>query len=95
MNDSAIEKVIRYLDEQLFEPSHYWPSDIFEERSYSRWAACEVIQRLMDQPFEQPDTIVEAFIFEMSMYAYVGGLSNRRMFSIARDAAEDILCLFI
>ena len=94
MNEDAIRKVILYLDESLFEPGRMWPDHIFEERSYSRWAANEIIRRLMDCPFDAPIEIVEAFMLTMIMHTYtVRDPRKKRIFSIARDTAFNILQL--
>ena len=96
MNEIAIQEVKLYIEECLFEPRYNWPADIFEERSYSRWAAFEIIQRLMDQPFVSPILIIEGFMYEMASRSHIEeDLSKDHMFQIARDTAEDILCLFL
>ena len=93
--EQAISLVQECLNENLFEPSYFWPDQSFEERSYSRWAACEIWERLLDRPREDPDLIVANFMFEMALFANsTDDSTKKRIFSIARDTAEDILTLF-
>lgn len=47
MNEIAIAKVNAYIDERLFAPSRSWSDYKFEQRSYERWAAFEVIDILV------------------------------------------------
>lgn len=87
-------KVLEYMEKYLFEPGYSWPIHIFDERSYSRWAACEIVERLMNRPYDPADEVIEEFIFELSAYVYAStdDTSKRcQMFSIAKNAAEDIL----
>lgn len=96
MNEVAIQEIMNYVEENLFEPQKNWPKDIFEERAYSRWAAFELIDRIMDHPLDPPDMIIENFIFEMIKLSH--NTENRekcRIFSIASDVAEDIIYLFL
>lgn len=96
MNEIAIETVRQYAEENLFEPNIRWPAEIFEERSYSRWAADEIIRRLSDRPFDPADIVVEGFLIEMAMYACLDEAAGRNKgFQIAMNTAEDILCLLV
>ena len=95
MNEIAIQKIIECLEENLFEPNNEWPQLIFEERSYARWAAIEIWQKLMDRPHNPPDTVIEEFMFEMILLSNAtDDPRKRRIFSIASETAEDILTLF-
>ena len=55
MNEVAICKIMSYIENNLFEPGYLWDKHIFKERSYSRWAAYEILERIMDNPFSSPD----------------------------------------
>lgn len=95
MNELAIQKIMQCLEENLFEPNVGWPKEAFEERSYARWAAIELAEILMDRPYEFPDLIIEEFMFKMDFLARTSGDPKRkRIFSIAKSTAEDILTLF-
>lgn len=94
-NEVAAYMILNCLEENLFEPNKNWPETIFEDTSYARWAAMELANRLMDRPYENPDIIVEEFMLRMSFLASITeDPAKRRVFSIARDTAEDILTLF-
>lgn len=94
MNEIEVIIVQHYINEYLFEPTSSWPKESFEERSHARWAAFEIMHRLMDFPFDSPDMIVEAFILELTMYLYLAkDEKTTKLFSVAKDTAEDILCL--
>ena len=94
MNELEARIVLKYIDEYLSEPIESYSTKGLGQRSYSRWAAYEIIERLMEYPFNPPDEIVEAFIIEMTGYSYMAkDPRTARIFEIAMDTAEDILCL--
>lgn len=91
-NELAVKSIITYMEECLFEPKTSWFKHEFEKRSYSRWAANEILEGVMDHPMSPADTIIEEFIFKMSLYSCVAEDSKASfIFSIAQDTAEDIL----
>ena len=94
LTDIAVQKVLQYVNEQLFEPDSKWPIDILEQRSYARWAAYEIAQLILDNPFESPDYIVEQFRLQMLIFSHVFDESDgHNMFAIAEYVATDILQL--
>lgn len=94
MNELEATLTMEYIDEHLFEPTRTWPKHLFEERTYARWAAYEIVRRFMDHPFDPPDLIVESFMLEMINYSRIStNPEAARIFEIAQDTAEDILCL--
>lgn len=95
MHEDAAMEVIRYMDVHLFKPEIWWPADIFEERSYARWAANEILRRIIDDPFAPPDLIVVEFMCKMSALSFVDETENGRIFAIARETAENILYLLM
>ena len=95
MNDEAITTIFRYLEEYLFEPMKNWPKDEFEKRSYARWAASEIIESLMDNPFTTADTVISEFIVKMICFANLAKEQQKRQFIIAIDVAETIQSLLI
>ena len=83
------------MDEYLVSPGNNWSDKHFEEASYSRWAAEEIVQLLLDRPLDSPDEVIFSFILKMALYAQVAKTyKKRRIFSISEDTAEDILHLF-
>lgn len=94
MSEAVILILEYYVAEHLFEPGHNWPKYYFDERSYSRWAAYEIIARVKAQPETAPIIIIEDFIRELDN-CYDASEKNETIFSIARNAAEDIIDLFL
>lgn len=95
MNETAVLVILECLEENLFEPTKRWPNDVFEERSYSRWAAYEIWQRLLDNPFKTTDEVIEEFILDMQIcHMTTEDPKKERMFKIAIETADDILSLF-
>lgn len=96
MNEVAIDIVLNYIDRSLFEPDHKWPDYIFEHRTYSRWAAYEVLERIMDHPYDDPSIVIEGFWFEIcSILNDDLDPKKQKMFSIAKQTIEDIGRLFV
>lgn len=94
-SEQAVETVMTCLDENLFEPAYSWPDISFEERSYSRWAANEIWERLMDRPHDNPDDILHEFMVQMYFLSEMtNDPKKRRIFTIAAETAEDIMTLF-
>lgn len=94
MYEKTILAIQNYMNKYLFEPQINWSKREFLKRSYSRWAASEILERIMDRPFDQPDIIVEGFFLEMYMFIHSEEESESDLiFSTARDTAEDILHL--
>lgn len=94
-NEVAAYTIVESLEENLFEPNKNWPDTAFEDRSYARWAAMELANKLMDRPYEAPDLIIEEFMYKMEIFSMAtDDPTKSRLFSVARDTAEDILTLF-
>lgn len=94
-NELAAYMIIECLEENLFEPNQQWPDNSFEERSYARWAAYELAERIMDRPHEEPDDILHDFMVRMYFLSELtDDPKKKRIFSIAAETAEDILTLF-
>ncbi|MDR1753441.1 MAG: hypothetical protein LBR74_00850 [Eubacterium sp.] len=106
MNKSSTAIIQEYLDECLFEPGLNWPKYYFIKISYSRWAAYEIITRVLEQElippikvFEQevksPIKIIEEFISEMDRFSEITDNDGSQIiFLIASNAAKDILNLY-
>lgn len=92
MNESAVLAVLRYVDRYLFAPAWPWPTHHFYERSYARWAADEIIGRLMDHPFSYPEDVVEIFAIEMACFSRTKeDPGQNEIFRIAHETAISIL----
>jgi len=94
MNDKAVTTILRYLEECLFEPTKDWPKEEFKKRSYERWAACEIVESLMDHPFTTADILIDEFIFKMIFFAHLAK-ERKQQFIFAIDVAETIRSLLI
>ena len=96
MNEPALAVILEYIEECLFEPKANWPRFFFDERSYSRWAAFEIVNDIMKNPLVSPTATIERFMIMMDMKSCVAeDTKASRIFSIARDTAEDILLLLV
>lgn len=100
--DEIIMKIQKYIDESLFEPHINWPKYEFLRRSYSRWAANEILCRILKEslkppPYitgfepEAPSAIIREFIDEMDYYSDIStDVKKQRIFIIAKETAIDI-----
>jgi hypothetical protein len=105
MNEAAIYVIQKYIDVRLGLPLSSWPKYCFEERSYSRWAAYEIQERIMEEMLRLPSHITEResrspidviLEFMDSMDSCSEDYKKTAfIFSIAKDTAEDILGLFL
>lgn len=95
MNESDILKIVKYMEECLFEPRLNWSKHWFENRTYSRWAADEILGLILDDPFTPSNVIIKKFIAKMESFSEVAEDTLASLiFSIAKDTAEEILLLF-
>lgn len=109
MCDTAISIISGYINEHLSEMDSEFPRDCFENLSYARWAAYEIIERLNNEAERLPPhitgswrepippiDIIAGFIDDMECYIYDGcDEKHERIFTIAKDVAEDIILLFL
>lgn len=94
---NAISLIRKYIDKYLFEPAYTWPKYYFEQQSYSRWAANEILRRVQCQKDTPPILVVEEFILKTDRYSCSdhADKSVGLIFSIAHDVATDILDVLI
>lgn len=96
MNEVAVSIILNYMEECLFEPGLKWPDCYFDQRSYSRWAANEILEQIMNRPTELPINIIEEFMIKMLFFSCKAeNEHNSLVFSIAQDTAQDLLLLFV
>ena len=91
MNEQAIEAIEEFYYDSLFEPNRKWPKEEFDRRVYSRWAAQEILERIIECPVLPAQEIVQRFIDEMKGYLELD--LNKQMefiFSTALETTEDI-----
>ena len=96
MNEVAVLIIRDYVDKFLFEPAKSWGSYPFSERAYSRWAACELMDRIGRSCVLSPAEVVENFIDEMDDMCDVSvKRTPNLLFTVARETGKDILHLFL
>lgn len=85
-----------YLEQYLFEPQISWPKCEFDVRSYSRWAAKEILRRLKERPETGVINIIQGFMDELDYYTDLSEhWTSAKIFRIARETSEDLLKLFL
>ncbi len=115
MCDMAIAIISEYVEERLCVTDYLgevkWQDskDYFEDLSYARWAAYEIIDRLNNEAERLPShitgswrepvppvDIIAGFMDDMECYIYDGcGEKHEHIFTIAKDVADDIILLFL
>lgn len=96
MYEAAVQVITDYIEEALFEPAKNWPDIWFTRRSYERWAAGEILTRVVDNPTTPAMTIIESFLVQMLIFSYKAkDTKGPNIFTIAKETAEDILLLFV
>ena len=63
----------------------------YEEQSYARWAAYELMFAILDNRDIHPIDVVEKFVCKMVKYSECKSEKKRIIFSIAQHVSEDIL----
>ena len=85
-----------FLDEYLFEAMPSWPKREFQNRSYERWAAKEILRRIVECPEDSVVNTIQKFIEDLYVFEEDSDdWSSVRIFRVARETAEDILKLFL
>lgn len=97
MYEVAAEIIQEYIDQWLFEPNYYWPRIEFNRRSYSRWAANEIVHRIKTETKGRTVLeIIDEFRWEMDRCSEVDYDRDRAfIFETARETAEDIGSIFV
>ncbi len=95
--NSATKYVIsvlqRYLDTSLNDISNA-RGYTFAQKSYSKWAATELISELEKQPDSPPLITIENFMEKMDRYSCLNSKTSY-IFSVARDVSEYIVDMLI
>lgn len=69
MNETVAQALLDYLNEDG--PQVTWPEYEFEDVCYSRWAAVELVNALLDHPLDSPDLTIRNFADKMSRFSCV------------------------
>lgn len=102
----AISTIKNYIDTYLFEPKNNWPEDEFAARSYSRWAADYILDRIISESRKLPynitgiksknfTDIIQECIDELDYCSEIRDGKFCKVFSIAKEVAIDIALLFL
>ncbi|MDD2298580.1 MAG: hypothetical protein PHU69_02955 [Fermentimonas sp.] len=115
MCDMAISIINKYVDEHLCVTDYLGrvnpkeSKEYFEDLSYARWAAYEIMDRLNNEAERLPShitgslrepvppvDIIAGFMDDMECCIYDGcSEKHERIFTIAKDVADDIILLFL
>ena len=103
---AAVSVILKYTDEHLPLPTYPRSDKLsFETRSYSRWAADEIQERIMAEELKLPYhisgteqrvpiEIVREYIEELyTAWEATEDKKREYMYSVAMETAEEILCL--
>lgn len=105
--ETAINIINGCFSTWLSEPKKEWSKEAFKERSYSRWAANEILLRLIEEEFQPPVyitgrdpltplDIINEFKSEIEFYYELCTNDKiRDALLIAIDTADEIECLFV
>ena len=91
MDDKALMAISNYLDDSHVNKDCLYFRKKFDHNSYLTWAASELVSRILDNPHESSFTIVEEFMYEMAMYAYMATEEHSLIFQTAVERSEKIL----
>ena len=88
--DEEFELLLLEYYTNLSEPAknEYWKKELFEQKTYAKWAIKEVIREVWNSNKPVLDT-VENFITRMNKYS-MKDKKTSHIFSIAYDAAMDL-----
>ncbi len=115
MCDLAIPIINKYIKSHLYSTDYLGQvnpkesKEYFEDLSYARWAAYEIIDRLNTEAERLPShitgslrepvlpvDIIAGFIDDLESYIYDGcSDKHERIFTIAKEVADDIVLLFL
>ena len=92
MDERAIFAIEEYMYD-LFEPGRNWPKYEFQKRSYTRWAAAEILRCIQKQPNRPSMEVVKDFVRKTDEYSGIDhdDRNDSFIFYVAHDVATDIL----
>lgn len=94
--DIARAVIEDFIEEYLFDGWRTWPTREFQNRSYERWAAFDILRRIDENPNTSPINIIQGFIEEMDRFEEMSDTWPMvRICRIARETSEDILKLLL
>ena len=91
----AVVLIYEYIKKNLFKPEYNCSDYEFKRRSYARWAANEIMNRVTISHQTEPFYIILYFIYQMNKFADDYEKPDAKfIFMTARNTAEEILSLF-
>lgn len=103
MEERLLLIIKNYIYDHLFEPSVKWSKIYFDERSYSRWAANELLEELYVEANKLPEYItgVEHRTFIDICLSFIGKMEHcleikeDKRYEIAIQTAKGILFYYM
>jgi len=87
-----MKTILDYLEKDSEPPESWLSEQDFEELSFSRWAAGELLNAVWDAPFVPAADTAEEFAIKMKIFALLpDDRPERRIFSIAAQTAAELL----
>lgn len=87
--------IYNYINKNFFTPAWDWSEYEFKRRSYGRWAANEILNRVTETPELDPFFVILYFRYQMDALSSVREDSDIEfIFITARDTADEIISLF-
>lgn len=88
----TLSQICMYVDEYLFPPGRNWGSIYFQEQSYSRWAANQVIDAISFNNGEPAIQILNEYLnYYQEAARETEDKDKRFIFEAAADTVADIL----
>ena len=90
--DSVLGKIMLYFNDYLFAPSYGWQTKYALERSYERWAAGYLIDRILENEDEPGVKVIEDTAEYFKSAALNTSIKeHRHLFTTAAETVVDIL----
>ena len=90
----AVKTIQNYIQRAIPEPSIAWSMHEFQRRSYARWAAFELLDKISDHPFTPANEIAGRFLFDLMLCAKDSSSTQYFIICTAMDTIEDIILHF-
>lgn len=95
-NQDAVQVVLDYIDNHMKFKTSIYNQYYLKKKSYSLWAALEIVELLMDAPLEYPVSTIYSFLYKMQYFVRISKSEiERNIFSRACDTAQEIILLFL
>ncbi len=92
----VITDIIWHVETNYQEPNISLSEDVFEEYSYSRWVAFEILNKIMDKPHLSAENIVYDFVIYMTYMSFTTlNKMQGRLCEISIKVANDILSFIV